>query len=59
MDREALIDNIVNLAAENLQKASICFGVDFEIPEDVEEYLYRNKFTFSELADSYSMLNGR
>lgn len=59
MDRESLIDTIVNLAADDLAKASICFGVDFEIPEDVEEYLYRNKFTFSELADSYSMLNGR
>jgi hypothetical protein len=59
MDRETLIETIVSLAAEDLQKASICFGVDFDIPEDVEEYLYRNKFSFSELADSYSMLNGR
>ena len=59
MDRETMIDTIVNLASEDLQKASIMFGTDFEIPEDVEEYLYRNKFTFSELADSYSMLNGR
>lgn len=59
MDRETLIETIVNLASEDLQKASIMFGTDFEIPEDVEEYLYRNKFTFSELADSYSMLNGR
>jgi hypothetical protein len=59
MDKETLIETIVNLAADDLQKASICFGVDFDIPEDVEEYLYRNKFSFSELADSYSMLNGR
>ena len=59
MDRESLIDTIVNLASEDLQKASIMFGTDFEIPEDVEEYLYRNKFTLSELADSYSMLNRR
>lgn len=59
MDRETLINTIVNLASEDLQKASVMFGSDFEVPEDVEEYLYRNKFTLSELADSYSMLNGR
>jgi hypothetical protein len=59
MDRESLIETIVSLASEDLEKASIMFGTDFEIPEDVEEYFYRNKFTFSELADSYSMLNRR
>jgi len=59
MDRESLIDTIVNLASRDLEKASILFGIDFETQQDVEEYLYRNKFTLSELADSYSMLNGR